>query len=346
MNARPFRLVGAGNEGPLLRVAASVLLLLLLVVPPNVRAQFSYITNDGTIMITGYTGAEGSMTIPERINGLQVTSITNTAFFGCWLLTKVTVPASVTNIGWFPFGQCSNLAEVSLPDNLITLSTGMFSGCASLTNFTLPRSVTSIAAAAFEYCANLTTVTLPAGVTNIDAWAFQHCCSLTNINIPEGVTSLRNAAFGACTSLPTIVLPTTLTNLADFALADCTNLGRVYFKGNAPGLSASSFGADDGATVYYLPGTTGWDQWVAPPQAVLWNPHVQTTDPSFGVHTNQFGFNVVGTADIPIVVEASTALGSTTWSPLQSCILTNGSIYFVDPQWTNYTARSYRIRSP
>jgi hypothetical protein len=32
--------------------------------------------------------------------------------------------------------------------------------------------------------------------------------------------------------------------------------------------------------------------------------------------------------------------------PLQTCKLTNGSIYFSDPQWTNYPARLYRIRSP
>jgi hypothetical protein len=32
--------------------------------------------------------------------------------------------------------------------------------------------------------------------------------------------------------------------------------------------------------------------------------------------------------------------------PLQTCKLTNGSIYFSDPQWTNYPGRFYRIRSP
>ena len=80
--------------------------------------------------------------------------------------------------------------------------------------------------------------------------------------------------------------------------------------------------------------------------AVLWNPSIQTTNASFGVRTNQFGFTITGTANIPIVVEASASLASASWTPLQTCTLTNGSIYFNDPQWTNYPARFYRVRSP
>jgi hypothetical protein len=80
--------------------------------------------------------------------------------------------------------------------------------------------------------------------------------------------------------------------------------------------------------------------------AVLWNPQVQTSDGSFGVRTNRFGFNITGTTNIPIVVEACTNLTSPVWTTLQSCNLTNGSLYFSDPQWTNYPSRFYRIRSP
>ncbi len=79
---------------------------------------------------------------------------------------------------------------------------------------------------------------------------------------------------------------------------------------------------------------------------VLWNPSFQSSNSSFGVLTNQFGFNITGTANIPIVLEACTNLASPVWELLQSCTLTNGSIYFSDPDWTNYPSRIYRIRSP
>ena len=71
-----------------------------------------------------------------------------------------------------------------------------------------------------------------------------------------------------------------------------------------------------------------------------------TTDDTFGVRSNQFGFNITGTADIPVVVEASTNLVPASWTALQTCTLTNGSVYFSDPRWTNYPGRFCRIRSP
>ena len=52
------------------------------------------------------------------------------------------------------------------------------------------------------------------------------------------------------------------------------------------------------------------------------------------------------TTNIPIVVESSTNLANAIWVPLQSLNLTNGSFYFSDPNWSNYPARVYRIRSP
>ena len=39
-------------------------------------------------------------------------------------------------------------------------------------------------------------------------------------------------------------------------------------------------------------------------------------------------------------------LANANWVPLQSLNLTNGAFYFSDPNWTNYPARNYRIRSP
>jgi hypothetical protein len=101
-------------------------------------------------------------------------------------------------------------------------------------------------------------------------------------------------------------------------------------------------------TVYFLPGTTGWEAFSANTylRTMLWKAQVQTSGGSLGVRTNSLGFNIIGTAGIPIVVEGCTSLAGASWTTLQACTLTNGSIYFSDPQCTNYPARFYRIRSP
>ena len=64
------------------------------------------------------------------------------------------------------------------------------------------------------------------------------------------------------------------------------------------------------------------------------------------MRTNQFGFNITGTSDLVVVVEACTDLANPVWSPLGTNTLTGDSSYFSDPQWTNYPGRFYRLRSP
>ena len=54
------------------------------------------------------------------------------------------------------------------------------------------------------------------------------------------------------------------------------------------------------ATVYYLPGTTGWGSTFGGVPAVLWNPQAN----SFSFTGGQFGFNLTGPTNAVIVVEA------------------------------------------
>ncbi|MGO8928807.1 MAG: hypothetical protein ACLQU3_18220 [Limisphaerales bacterium] len=95
-----------------------------------------------------------------------------------------------------------------------------------------------------------------------------------------------------------------------------------------------------------MPGTTGWGSTFASRPTVLWNPQVQSSRATFGVRTNRFGFNITGTSNLVIVVEACIDPGNPVWLPASTNTLTGGSSYFSDPQWTNYPSRFYRLRSP
>lgn len=160
------------------------------------------------------------------------------------------------------------------------------------------------------------------------------------------VTGIGANAFAACANLSSVTIPGTVTSIGDGAFANGTRLTRVYFKGNAPSIGATSFAGGANATVYYLPGTTGWGTTLGGRPLELWKPQVPTSATDFGVRANQFGFPISWTGDRVIVVEGCADLAHPVWLPLQTNTLSGDSGYFGDPQWTNYPARLYRIRSP
>jgi hypothetical protein len=320
--------------GRSVRTYCAVVSALLLV--GILRAQdFSYTNTNGTITITGYKGAGGNVVIPGTIDGLPVTSIGDSAL-----------------------SFINNLSDQS---NLTGLS--------NMTSVTIADSVTNLGDAAFAGSPNLAAITIGKGITRIkggaetSSWGtFQWCSSLTRVTIPDNVTNIgdgvgtRGGPFGAfsgCESLTNVIFGKGLAYLGNGTFTYCNNLLSVYFRGDAPPFGASGYPVPTSpffnatnAIVYYLPGTTGWGPSYAGRPAVLWNPQAQTTDGNFGVRQNQFGFNITGTPDIPLVIEASADLAAASWLSLQTCTLTNGLMYFSDPQWTNYPSRFYRMRSP
>jgi hypothetical protein len=221
-------------------------------------------------------------------------------------------------------------------------------------SYTIPDSVTSIGNSAFDGCQNLASVVIPGSVTNIGQAAFFQCSGLTNILIPESVTSIGGGAFENCAGLANITIPGGVTTIALSTFSDDFNLRGVYFTGNAPAVITGFSFTPNLFTVYYLPGTTGWGTTFGsglpfdrfPPAVVEWNPLIQTSDGSFGVRNNQFGFNITGTNNFTVVVEACTNLASPVWTPLTNATLVNGSFYFSDPQWTNYPSRFYGLGLP
>jgi hypothetical protein len=205
--------------------------------------------------------------------------------------------------------------------------------------------VTGIADEAFLNCVSVTNVTIVSGVTHIGNSAFEACTSLTGVTIPGSVATLGEYAFAA-TSLTSVTIPGSVTSIGADAFA-ATSLTSVYFTGNAPAADASVFQYDNGPTVYYLTNTTGWAGFSSNTGlgTVLWNAQIQAGGTGFGLKSNQFGFNITGTANIPVVVEACTNLASPVWIPLQALTLTNGSVHFSEPAQANGSGRYYRLGS-
>jgi hypothetical protein len=163
------------------------------------------------------------------------------------------------------------------------------------------------------------------------------------------VTTIESMAFGYCTSLASITFPNSVTSLYQEVFYFCSSLTEVHFQGDAPSNDPGEFHGTAVATVYYLPGTAGWGPTFSDIPTAPWllpNPLILESNSSFGVRTNRFGFMISWATNIGVVVEACTDLANPVWTPLRTNTLTRGTAYFSDPQWTNYPARFYRLRSP
>lgn len=78
----------------------------------------------------------GSVIVPETVTvsgtSYSVTSVDAFAFSDCTELTSVTLPSSITVIGWGAFSGCSSLKNVTLGTNVSLIAPEAFSGCAAL----------------------------------------------------------------------------------------------------------------------------------------------------------------------------------------------------------------------
>ena len=77
----------------------------------------SYQNHATYIAITGYTGTDEAVTIPEIIENLPVMTIGDWAFADCSSLTSITIPPSVTRIGYEAFDGCGSLRLPGLADD-------------------------------------------------------------------------------------------------------------------------------------------------------------------------------------------------------------------------------------
>lgn len=123
----------------------------------------AYTISQEKVTITALNGVfNGTLTIPETIEGFPVRYIANAVF-----------------------KNKTGLTGVILPDNLYTIGEQAFRGCTGLTVINLRYSLTSIGPAAFMGCTNLETIIIPPSVETIGVDAFTGCPNLTLYVYPK-----------------------------------------------------------------------------------------------------------------------------------------------------------------
>ena len=227
--------------------------------------DWEYTVISDTVNVTGYTGIDTAITVPSKIDGKSVYSVTGLRDNRTKSrITAVTLSSGIKVLGEGVFNGYTGLTRVSLPETLTSIGSNAFYGCTALTGITLPTSVTSIGESAFmnctslssadltgraseipaklfDGCTKLTTVTLPLYITGIGANAFNNCNSLTTVVIPDGVKTISANAFANCAKLTNINLPAELKTIEEAAFMGCSSLTSVFFPNKVRTITDSAF---------------------------------------------------------------------------------------------------------
>ena len=245
-------------DGGSLAPAAATLLVDSSVTLATVTAaaqagDFTYETADGAVTITAYTGAGGSVVIPEVIDGLPVTTIGDYAFSGLTSITSLIIGNSVTGIGMGAISECSGLASVTIGNAVTSIGLFAFSGCTSLASVFIPASVTDLGGAAFSNCSSLTAIEVDGANTvyaSADGVLFNKALTVLiqcparksgDYAVPDGVELIAGDAFSQCTFLASVTTGNSVTSIGPWAFNDCSSLGRVVIGSGVASIGRGAF---------------------------------------------------------------------------------------------------------
>lgn len=150
------------------------------------------------------------LVIPSRIlvNGEyhKVTNIDSIAFEDCSWIRSVTIPNTITSVGWGAFQYCQNLTTVNWGENVKEVYSYTFRGCSSLETINRTSKVETIEYSAF---ANTSLNELSdenwASLKKIEGSAFDKS-KLSSVTLSSSVSSVGMEAFSSCENLKTITL--------------------------------------------------------------------------------------------------------------------------------------------
>lgn len=209
--------------------------------------KYEYTVNDGNATITKFLGPVGSanpnfydIKIPSELGGHPVTGLGEYSFAAnpydghqgnplCSKIRSVTIPQSVTSIGYYAFEGCTNLNPLTIKGPITSMGNYAFAGSTYLTSLTLYDDIQTIGNFAFLGSTSLKTVTLPKNLTSIGEYAFACCSELESITIPENVKTINPKTFADCSKLEYIILPAGLTTFDD-SLENCRPECVIYYK--------------------------------------------------------------------------------------------------------------------
>lgn len=153
------------------------------------------------IQLMSYTGEGKKISIPEEIDLLPVTTISNSCFAHTSIET-INIPISIKVIDSFAFYQCENLKEVLFDETATTdellIKDSAFRDCINIGTICFPYLQLDIKSTAFMGCSSLKFLVFnDMCALKIGVGAFQGC-ALEKVELPRRTKVIEDNAFKNC----------------------------------------------------------------------------------------------------------------------------------------------------
>lgn len=223
---------------------------------------YNYSGEECSYSITGYSGADVAVCVPENYddgtNGSHhVTSIGDLAFSENESLKAIMVSSSVKEIGVRSFSQCNSLCSIASLKNVTKIGDSAFASCKKLPSSLDLSCSESIGEDAFAG-SSIASLRLTSSLLTIGSNAFSDCDSLFSLGQPDSLVSIGKNAFDGCISLPSFSIPSSLTSIGSEAFKGCTDLDAVNIPSTVETIGSCAFWT---RVVYCEPESkpVGWD---------------------------------------------------------------------------------------
>jgi hypothetical protein len=203
-------------------------------------------------------------------SGSQLSSIAESAFWGCSSLSSIFIPSSVEMLGAYCFSQCNSLSMVTFESGsqLSSIADFAFACCSSLSSICIPPGLQRLGKGAFNggnlreisvsegnrhfkvcgsflcgfecisvtrYFGSEVTVRIANTIERLDAGCFYGNESISNVIFESGSTllSIAESAFCFCSSLSSIFIPSSVESLGKECFSGCESLSTVTFESDS-----------------------------------------------------------------------------------------------------------------
>ncbi len=183
-----------------------------------------------------YDGDSEKVTIPDT-----VTSIGYRAFYDCNNLKSVVIPKSVTSIRDEAFLECSNLKSITISKSVASIGHNTFKGTKWLENKRKKNPLVIVNGILIDGTTCKGKVTIPKSVTSINDFAFNLCSDLTSVTIPKSVKTIGMSAFSLCSNLKSVTMKKGIETIANSAFSSCQSLKSIKIPSSVVSIKSHAF---------------------------------------------------------------------------------------------------------